>query len=90
MISNIYSSYFIVSTKQCLICEKGFLFGELIVRHKNFDKKNCVYYHSTCFPCVKCKKAFLKTDQNFFNMIYYSGNICRDEILCDQCKEENK
>lgn len=85
MLSNIYSSYYIISTKQCFICQKGFLFGELILRYKN-----SIFYHPTCFPCVKCRKEFVKTEKNFFNMIYYSGKIQLDEILCDQCREEEK
>lgn len=86
MLSNIYTSHHILSTKHCFVCQKAFSFGELILRYSSKDTTKFIYYHPTCLACIKCKRKFSKDDKNFFNMIYYFGNFRIDQVLCDQCK----
>ncbi|CAF2720542.1 unnamed protein product [Rotaria sp. Silwood2] len=86
MISNIYLSDHLLSTNQCFICQKEFLFGELILRNCDIDTKKYTYYHPICLQCIKCQKKLLKDNKNLFNLIYYCGNVRYDQVLCDQCK----
>ncbi|CAF1055913.1 unnamed protein product [Rotaria sordida] len=86
MISNIYLSNHILSTNQCFICQKEFSFSELILRNYGKNTKKYIYYHPTCLQCIKCQRKLLKENKNFFNLIYYCGNIRYDQVLCDQCK----